>query len=273
MIIMKINEFANLCYLVLITALALPLSAIEEANTVTLPEKTPIGSSEAEVSIILGDPESTLQLGDRKIVNYRLAEGIFEEGRLVEISFTTEEARTREQAEKQALHDQAIARKEKIIANNLAKATEVRDKQLLNPDFLKATPEYRLRYWKKLQSWCPQLDITNQIRETATELKEFRRLELAAQVKALELKVALLEKSADTAEKKANNAEKRAEKAEDRLDRAKRAIAQFPVVNPVVYPQSTGIFVGPYGRTAITFDAFTGTWRPFLPSNRIIIKR
>ena len=270
---MKINTFAILCYLVLVTALVIPLSAIEETNTPTQSAQIPIGSSETEVSIILGAPESTIQLGARKIINYRLAEVIFEDGRLVEIAFTTEEARAREQAEKQVLHDQAIARKKEIIAKNLAKATAVRDKQLLNPDFLKATPEYRLRYWQKLQSWCPQLDITNQIQETATELKEFRRLELAAQVKALELKVAQLEKSADTAEKKANNAEKRAIKAEDRLDRAKRAIAQFPVVNPVVYPQRTGIFVGPYGRMAITYDAFTGTWRPFLQSNRIIIQR
>ena len=270
---MKMNKVIPLHLLFLLSALVLPLSAIDQTNKQIEASQLPVGSSETEVSIILGSPESTLQFGARKVVNYRLAEVIFENDRLVKVSFTTEEARVRKQAEKKLLHDQAMARKEEIIANNLTRATEVRDKQLLNPDFLKANPEYRLRYWKKLQSWCPQLDINEQIRETAAELKEYRRLELAAQVKALELKVAQLEKKADTAEKKANHAEKRAEKAEERLDRAKRAIAQFPVVNPVVYPQSTGIFVGPYGRTAITFDAFTGTWRPFLPSNRIIIKR
>ena len=264
---MKTN--ASAC-LILFTAILVPLAANEEPDTMVRPENIPLGSTELEVSNILGNPESTLQLGERKIINYRLAEVIFKNGRLIEASFTTEEARAREEVEKQELHDQALARKEEIVASTIAKAIQVRDRQLLNPDFLKATPESRLRYWQKLQSWCPQLDLGDQIQDAALELKEFRRLELAAQVKALELKVAQLKKSAEIADKKANDAEKRAKKAEDRLERAKRAIAQFPVVNPVVYPQRTGIFIGPYGRMAITFDAFTGTWRPFLQSTRII---
>ena len=110
---------------------------------------------------------------------------------------------------------------------------------------------------------------------TAKDLKEFRRLELATQIKILELKVARLEKQATSAEKKLEDAEKKAKVAEERVERAKRAAAQFPVPNPVVYPRSTGIYIGPYGRFPIVYDPVSGTWRHYYQraSAQIIIKR
>lgn len=273
---MKSKTSVTLPCLVLITALlGMSVSATLPADGSRYPEGIGPGSTEAEVKAVLGNPESTLELGPRKIVHFRLAKIIFEDGRIVEATFITEAERDREVGDRKAQHQQALARKEEIRTATLAKATELRDKQVLNPDFLKTDPEHRLRYWQKLQNWCPELDLTPQIQETAKDLKEFRRLELATQAKALELKVARLEKQATITEKKLESAEKKVKAAEERLERAKRAITQFPVLNPVVYPRSTGIYIGPNGRFPIVYDPISGTWRHYYPraSAQVIIQR
>ena len=270
---MKSKSSAILPCLVLF--MALMGTSVSAADGSHYPEGIGQGSTEAEVTAVLGKPESTLELGPRKIVHFRLAKITFEDGRLIEATFLTETEREREDEDRKTQHQQALDRKEEIRAANLAKATELRDKQVLNPDFLKTDPEHRLRYWQKLQNWCPELALAPHIQEAAKDLREFRRLELATQAKALELKVARLEKQAASAEKKLEDAEKKAKVAEERLERAKRAAAQFPVLNPVVYPRSTGIYIGPYGRFPIVYDPISGTWRHYYTrtSAQIIIPR
>ncbi len=226
------------------------------------PEGIQPGSTEMEVSAILGPPESSIELGVQKIVHYRLAKIVFEEGRLARGTFITEEERAREDADKQALRQQALARKKKQRAERLARATATRDQKLQDPDFLLDTPENRLRFWRNLKRQCPELDLGPQIQESVQDLKEFQKLQIANRIKLLEVKAAQLQQQAADAEKKALDAEKKVAKAEARLERIKLEAARVPVVNPIVYPRSTGIYVGPHGRYPITYDPVSGTWRP-----------
>ena len=223
------------------------------------------GSTEATVTAILGEPESIIELGTQKIIKYRLAEVLFEEGRLVQGKFISEQQRAKEKAEKQALKNEAIARKDKRRADNLENAIQLRDKKLQDPDFLLDTPENQLRFWRDLKRQCPDLDLSLQVQEAVRDLKEFQKLKIANRIRWLENKAAELEKQANEAEKRVLAAEKKATQAEARLERIKLEASRFSTFNSALYPRNTGPFVGTYvgpnGREAITYDSASGVWR------------
>ena len=226
------------------------------------PEGIVLGCTEAAVTAILGEPESIIELGTQKTIQYRLGEVVFEKDRLIRAKFVSEEERGRAEADKQAFHQEALARKEKLRAENLEHTTKIRDQKLQDQDFLLDTPENQLRFWKNLKRQCPDLDLSLQIQKAVQNLKEFQKLKIAHRIRMLENKAAELEAKANEAEKKALAAEKKVIQAEARLERIKRETSRFPIINPVVYPRSTGIYFGPNGRQLITYDPVSAIWRP-----------
>ena len=252
-----------LCLLVAVQALPASENTTSPHADGAFPEGVRLGSTEEEVTSILGEPESRIELGEQKIIHYRLAKIVFEKGGLIQGSFMSEKQRAREDADKQVLRREALARKEKLRAENLSRTTALRDQKLQDPDFLLDTPEQRLRFWHNLKRQCPELDLGPQIQEAVLDLKEFQKMQVANRVKQLEAKVLDLEQQAAQAEKKAQAAEKKVAKAEARLDRIKLEASRFPFANPIVYPRSTGIYIGPNGRFPITYDPVSGTWRAF----------
>ena len=150
------------------------------------PEGIVLGCTEAAVTAILGEPESIIELGTQKTIQYRLGEVVFEKDRLIRAKFVSEEERGRAEADKQAFHQEAIARKEKLRAENLEHTTKIRDQKLQDPDFLLDTPENQLRFWQNLKRQCPDLDLSLQIQEAVQNLKEFQKLKIAHRIRMLE---------------------------------------------------------------------------------------
>ncbi len=242
--------------------------AVELSASATFPDGITKGISEAQVTAILGFPESTMELGSRKIVRYRLAELVFEDDRLQTGSFISETMWAQREVEKASLRHEALERRKRQEKETLAKAERWRAHQLTDPNFLKSSPESRLRYWRSLQEWCPQLDLSNEIAKSAREMEE------ALRKKHDSLQLAALQK-------KVNALEQRTRQAEQRLQNNRRVVtsnSRFqaysfspPLRNQILLPyqQRTGYSHGPNG--CWTFQYRTGSWYPVQAARRIII--
>lgn len=165
-----------------------------------------IGSTLDEAKAILGEPEGLIELGNKKVLFYRLGELTVSENKVVKADFISEKTFLTIQTQKEKNRLRLQEQKEARTAAQIAAGTKLKKKKQSDPHFLSQPPAERLFFWESFIRAYPQVDVMAEYLSAKAERQAEREAEKAAlnkaKVEALEQQLAQAEHDAEKARQK-----------------------------------------------------------------------
>ena len=129
-------------------------------------EEVQPGDSAARLEELAGQPQGTLQAGQRTVHTFARGRVVMEDGRVKSIELKDPEAEIQRQERLIEREREAIARDEARVAKGL----EVKELKIKDPAFRRLPAETRLNYWLQFNRYYPEVEIAGELKSIYREM-------------------------------------------------------------------------------------------------------